>query len=146
MTELGQALGSRRTMERQVLAEILAELRRLRATSTEAMTRLTSGGAVNGVLGVETAAIGTAGVLTRSYGTPCGCIVVANPGTNTVTVVSGPPQGASAPTVGIGVTVIPASSWLAVPIGGPSWTIYGTAGDTVSVQAFAGLQAYGVAR
>ena len=62
-----------------------------------------------------------------------------------VTVHSGPPSssGATAPTTGRGVHQVAAGERSVMPIGDRAFTIWGTAGDELSIQAFTGLQPFG---
>jgi len=129
------------TSIRTLVAEMLQEIRLLRQTTTEEAGKL-RGQLVNNVLEVGTYTIAADGILARSYNVPCGSVAVINLGTAEVTVTSSPP-GPAAPAGGAGVTIVPASSWLSVPIGTRNITIYGTVGARVGLQAFTGMQAGG---
>jgi hypothetical protein len=144
MSHLGNELGSvtTRRAEREVLLEVLQEIRALREMSTHLMARHT-GGIVNGVLAVETFLIPVQGATSRSYGTPIGSVVVFNPGGRQLTVHNAALQS-SPPTVGTGVTLVPPGASVAVPVASPVFTVYGGAGDVVSIQAFTGLEGLGV--
>ncbi|WP_163570799.1 hypothetical protein [Fodinicola feengrottensis] len=74
-------------------------------------------------------------MISRNYHAPAGCIQVRNPGVHMITVSSAGPTG-SAPQVGPGVWQIPAASRDTVSLGSTIFTLYGTAGDTVSFQVF----------
>lgn len=125
---------------------MLTELRQLRQTSTELAAR-ERGGVVNGVLDVRVWAFDTSGLLALGYQVAIGSLVVANLSTTAeVTVQAGTQSGDSAPTSGRGIQVVPASSWLAVPIGSHACTLYGTAGQRIGLQVFTGMQAFGVSR
>jgi hypothetical protein len=125
------------------LDELLAEIRAYHATTSAFMAHLQGGGITNGVLEVATDNIPTGGALTRSYHVQCGSLLVVNAGGGAVTISAGPP-GPSAPQVGPGVQILPAQSFLAVPINHHAWTVWGTVGQNISWQAFTGLQSLGV--
>lgn len=117
----------------QILAgEMLAELRRIAATTTEWAERL---GALvtNHVLEVFTLTFPAAGYIDREYQVAAGCVVVDNQsGSNTVTVSSAGPGGVT-PT-GTGTVRVPAGKVRVVNVASRHVTIYGTAGDYVTVQ------------
>lgn len=142
MSHILNALGAPTRAEREMLAQLLEEVRRIRLTSTDLMARFTSG-TLNGVLEVTTETFDTNGRITRQYHTPCGSLLVINPVATAVTVAAAAPAQTT-PDKGVGVMIVNAYSWLAIPIGGRSWTAYGTAGNKLSIQAFTGLQALGV--
>jgi hypothetical protein len=125
------------------LEDLIAELRAYHATSSAFMAHLQAAGITNGVLDSFTDVFPTVGYLTRSYHVQCGSLVVVNAAATTVTISPGPP-GSSAPQAGPGIQVIPASSWLTLPIQHHAWTAWGTATAQLSWQAFTGLQPYGV--
>jgi hypothetical protein len=132
--------------ERELLGEMLAELRQLRETTTELAAR-ERGGVVNGVLDVRVHVFDASGLLALGYQVGIGSLLLGNLSTTaTVTVQAGTQSGDSAPTSGRGVQVVPAASWLAVPIGSHAVTLYGTAGETIDLQVFTGMQALGVSR
>lgn len=125
------------------LDELLAEMRAMNARNSAFMARLQAGGITNGVLESFTDVFPTSGIISRQHHVQCGSLVVINASTHSVTVTPGPP-GSSAPVGGPGVQVIPASTFMTVPINDHVWTAWGTATDQLSWQAFTGLQAYGV--
>lgn len=135
---------SRREQEDLVFAELLDLLRQRRATDTAAAAERRAN--LNGVLDVATGTFDSAGVISLAYPVAVGSVVVTNPNATSVTVSSSPAQGTAAPTTGRGVQVVPASSWLGIPIGSHTVTLYGAVGATVSWQTFTGLQALGVYR
>lgn len=118
--------------ERTLTALMLAELREQNALMTEFTARLGSQ-IQNNVLEVATRVIPATGVVSGEYGVAAGCIVVDNLSGSSVTVSSAGPQG-SAPISGIGVTIVPAGVMRVVNLASRSWSIYGTAGDTVTYQ------------
>ena len=144
-TPMPEAPVERKMSPNDLLNAMLSELRVMNQTSTQIAAKL-KGGIVNHVLEVSTFKIPSVGYKVCEYNTAIGSVVVANLGDNTVTVQSGTQSGEAAPTIGIGVQVLPGRTWLAIPIGANSVTIWGTAGDSISFQAFTGMQAYGVAR
>jgi hypothetical protein len=125
------------------LEDLIAELRAYHATSSAFMARLQAAGITNGVLDSFTDVFPAVGYLTRSYHVQCGSLVIINAAATAVTITPGPP-GPTAPQVGPGIQVIPASSYLTVPIQHHSWTAWGTEDAQLSWQAFTGLQPYGV--
>lgn len=125
-----------RQAERQLVDELLCELRQLRETSSAAAVAAQS--ALNGVLAVETIVIPAGGVVSRQYRTQVGSVVVANHGTATVTVSSSP-QGPGAPSSGQGLHPVSKSTAVSIPIGSHTVTLYGTADDVVGLQVYTGL-------
>lgn len=124
-----------------VAVEILAELRLARDIRTAEAARRNSQ-LLNDVLEVGSFIIPADGILIRSYQTGVGSIVVANASGFTVTVQAGTTSSSAAPTSGRGVQVIPNNSWLGIPIGAHAFTIFGTPGTTVSIQAYTSM--YGI--
>lgn len=122
--------------ERLFYMEMLAEMRRLCATTTEGFARLT-GRSVNNVLDVQTQPIPTAGYIQLTYGTAAGAIEVSNlsAGTGTVTVHASGPAG-SAPTYGIGVYRVAPGATRTISVDSHQITIYGTAADVVCWQVW----------
>ena len=129
----------------EVLASLVEELRYIHGTQTELISHLRSQ-AQNGVLEVATLQFDTNGQLTRSYNTPVGSVIVVNASAAVMTVQAGGASGPGAPSGGRSVQLVPASSWLAIPIAAHQFTVYGVANNWVSFQAFTGLQAFGIAR
>lgn len=122
-------------------AEVLAQLRNLNQTMTEQAARV-AGRMVNNVIHVATYlfvadAAGATPSVTIDCRVAAGSIDVVNlAAANVVTVAAGPPM-AYAPPSGIGVGVVLGASHRTLAIGGRQITLYGTAGDRVSVQVFA---------
>lgn len=83
-------------------------------------------------LAVETWVIPANGVLTRDWATPYASVTVANQGAQPMTVVSGTP-GDVAPVNGPGAAVVMAGKAAAWNLAGYTLTIYGTAGDRVTL-------------
>lgn len=133
---------SPRDAERLMQAELIAAVRSLTESSTEIASRIGRRGATNGVLDVFLDTIGASTYITRDYPVTVGSLVVTNHGATAITVMSGPP-GPAAPASGRGVQRIETLARLIVPIADRTFTIWGAAAVTVSVQAFTGLQPYG---
>lgn len=133
-----------RAPKADLTAEVLAELKLMRETMSNLAAHQRSQIA-NGVLEVATWKLDADGVLVRSFQTQVGSIIVTNATGAAVTVQAGTAGGSTAPDVGRGVQVIPDGAWLAIPVGSHAFTVYGTAGTSVGVQAFTGLQAFGAA-
>jgi hypothetical protein len=124
------------------LGQLLDALRQLQATSTDLIAAMHPR-AINSVLQVETFVFPASGVIQRDWPVACGSLVVAALGTHSVTVVAGSQVGQTAPLSGVGVSVVPANSWMSIPIATTAITLYGTSGDTASIQVFAGLASFG---
>lgn len=120
--------------ERLLAAELLQELRAIRAHMTDTNERRV-GGVVNHVLEVRTATFPTSGYLTYSWSVPAGCIEVNNMGTGTVTVESGGPSS-YVPAAGQGVYPVPAGTIQPVSLASQRVTLWGTSGETVAFHAF----------
>ena len=125
-----------REAEHLLVAELLQEIRTLRETSS-AHAQSLLGAVVNEVLVVETTKFDADGVVSRQYRTMVGSVVVANIGTADVSVSSSPPASGIGAT-GVGQYVVRKDTAVSVPIGSRTVTIYGTAGDTVGLQVYAG--------
>lgn len=121
--------------EHVLAAQMLEEMAASRAQLTAIGDRIGQMGARNHVLLVETVALDGAGQASRPFRASAGCVWVSNPGTHTVTVAPGGAQQ-QAPTVGVGVTVLPAASHGVVPLDSHQMTLYGTAGDVVSIVVY----------
>jgi hypothetical protein len=123
-----------RHAEMMLAAQMLAAFREYAQTHTDFMARL-AGNIVNDTLQVLTATFDSTGVITRDFHVAVGSLEVENLGTHIVTVVN---SGASSgpPTGGIGVRVVPANARRLVPIASRVWTVYGTAGDQVSLISY----------
>lgn len=91
----------------------------------------------NKVLWSGTAQIGTTGVWHHRMATGSLAAAVSNPNSTAVTLVAGGP-GAQAPAYGAGVWQVPANGQTSVNAPGPvsDWTLYGSAGQLVTVQLF----------
>ncbi len=117
--------------ELELMAAAAAQLR----TSTEYVAGL-AGQVINNVLDVFTATFDSTGMITRSYAVAAGSVKVRNlSGANAVTFAAGGPQ-ATVPTTGVGVAVVPLGVSDTVPLAGHEFTLYGTSGQSVSVQVF----------
>ncbi len=130
----------RRAVQEGELADLAAAVH----GQTEIMARLATG-LLNGVLDSGTYLIGADGYATESYNVAGGSLVVINySASNDMTVVTSGPGAGAAPTSGKGVFPVPAGAVLTLPLGSRTWTVYGTAGDQVGIQAFTGMLAAGV--
>lgn len=91
----------------------------------------------NKVLWSGTAQIGPTGVWHHRMATGSLAAAVNNPNGTALTLVAGGP-GASAPAYGAGVWQVPANGQVSVNAPGPvsDWTLYGAAGQLVTVQLF----------
>ncbi len=126
-------------VERVLAAEEYAALLHAAATQTEAIARLTSQ-IVNNVLRTELVRFDATGVKVLEFATAIGSVNVANHGAAAVTVASGTPTGGSAPSGGIGVASIRAGIAGTVNLTGTVVTLWGSAGDTATVQVFTRAQ------
>lgn len=113
---------------------MLQELRHMRQSMTEFTAEL-AGQIVNNVLAVETAQFASDGSpIFRSWHVAAGAIEVTAGGHAVTVVAAGP--AAVAPTVGVGVFVVPANTTRTVSLASRQVTLYGNIGDTVSFQVF----------
>lgn len=126
-----------RQAERVLAGEMLQELRTLQATMTSFVAKL-SGRITNNVLESGTRTFPAAGVITRDWGSVCGAVEVANLGAHTVTVAAGSANSTTAPTDGPGVFPVPAGAVRLVNVAAREVSFYGTSGEQISIQAFAG--------
>jgi hypothetical protein len=126
-----------RQAELLLAAEMLAEFRHMAITTTEFMSRL-AGRMVNNVLDVQTQVIPAApnAAIPLEYNVAAGAIFVDNQGTHPMTVAASAYTG-TAPTQGVGVTIVPAGAWRRINVASRNITIYGTAGDVVCFQVSA---------
>lgn len=141
--DLGKAATSAprgRRAEQVLASEQLFELRAMRAIMTKQAAR-TSGRMINDTLLTATYQFAVPGdgstpVVALDFRVAAGSIRVTNlSATNPVTVYPGAPMG-YAPAVGIGVAVVLQASSRVVVLGSHQCSIYGTAGDRVSVQVY----------
>lgn len=122
-----------------LFAEMLSALQAQAQTMTDIAARL-EGRMTNNVLQVKTLLLGTEGYETFDFGVAAGAVHVSNPGANIVTVdANGPRPGGTAPTTGVGVYRVPAANARTVPVASRVVTIYGTAGDYVSLVVYASV-------
>lgn len=118
-------------------AELLAELHHAMQANTAMVARL-AGGIINDTLEVATYVIPAAGSVSGRYKVAAGCIEVENLSlANEVAVVSRDNStDGTPPTAGLGMRIVPKASCRVVALNSHAWTIYGTAGDRLSVQVF----------
>jgi hypothetical protein len=128
-----------------VLAELVQELKQDRATMTETFERFRSG-IVNNVLLSTLATFDAEGRIAFDWHAPYGSVAVAAHGAGNVTVTNAGPA-ASAPTGGRGVHLVKGAHAAVINLLGTTLTLYGTAGEQVSLQVFTKPQppAYGPA-
>jgi hypothetical protein len=124
-----------KTMEATLLAELLEEIRLQRSQTTSELAKLRSG-IVNDVLSSGLVLLDAGGQYTESFFTPFGSLAVANHGTSDVVVQNGPP-GQGAPLRGKGVHRVPAGLERVFNMSATEYTIYGAAGQALSVEVFA---------
>jgi hypothetical protein len=129
-----------------MMAELNAAVRSLVESSTELAGRLGRRGAINSILESWAGVFPASGVLTRTYEVAAGSIAIENlSATHTLIVTTGVAAGdTGANTAGVGVSYVRANSLGRSPLADHSFTITGTAGDSISFEVFTGLQAYGV--
>lgn len=137
---------SAKQAEHVMWAELIGAVRSLYESSTELAARLGRRGASNGVLDVRGIIIPASGVVTGSYEVTAGSLVIDNlSAANTITVQSGVAAGDTGPQgAGTGVQYVGPGKRLIMPLNDRAWTLSGTAADKVNLQAFTGLQPFGV--
>lgn len=91
---------------------------------------------VNDCLSTETLTFPASGVVTRSWSVPFGSVAVTSLSTLTVTVVAGEDTNGTAPTSGAGVALVAAGKGATYVLSGRALTLYGKAGDSVTVSVF----------
>ena len=123
----------------------LAELSARLLSATETVERLANG-IRNHVLFAGTVTLNSDGLWTFGWGAMCGSAEITNVSASTTLTVA-PGISSVAPLQGPGVHKIQPQTFRIVNIDSSTMTIYGTAGDTVGVQAFTtgGLAGQGVA-
>lgn len=132
---------SRADAERHLNGEMLTAGRELTACVRQLADQLAAP-AVNPVLLVQLVTLDADGRWQYEGQGVIGSVLVGNHhATDSVTVQAG--EGASAPASGVGVQMVAAGHSLPVALRSRVLTVWGTPGTQVSVQAFAGLQAYG---
>jgi len=117
-----------------LVAELLEELRHNNATQTQLLGHLRSGIA-NDLLLVDLASFDAQGIITRDFPAPYGSVQVTNHSAATSVVVSADTPQGSAPT-GRGANQIEPKASAVVDLHGKALTLYGTAGERVSLQVF----------
>jgi hypothetical protein len=132
-------MSARLTAEDSLVLAQLAELTQRLTSQTETTERLANG-IINHVLFAGTVTLPAAdptGVsyVPFQYGATCGSVEITNSGTNLVTVLASVHSGV-VPTTGTGVHQVKPGRWRVLNIGSRFFTVYGTAGDVVGVQAF----------
>jgi hypothetical protein len=135
-----------RQQQALMTAELIDAIRSIQQTQTEIAGRLERRGAINGVMESWAGTFPTSGIITRTYEVAVGSVRVENlSAAGVVTIVAGVAAGDTGPqAAGVGVSYVRANSAGNAPIADHSITFVGTAGDRISFEVFAGLQAYGV--
>jgi len=119
-----------------IAAETLQELRHAYETNTALVARI-AGQIINDTLEVATYVIPATGVVSNQYKVAAGCIEVENfSNANQMIVVARADATGSPPSQGTGMRPIAKGTCRVVALNSHAWSIYGTAGDVVSVQAF----------
>jgi len=121
--------------ERVVATEILEELRLIRETTSSAAARLNSG-VVNDVLAVRMVTLDADGVYSTDFRTMVGSVAVFNHNAAGNIIVSSGPKASSIGAQGSGQALIRPGIAAVVPIGSHTVTLYGTAGNIVTLHAF----------
>lgn len=121
------------TTSQQLNAELLEELRYVRA-HTSRTAELLATGVKNNVLQVGTGTFGASGMRQFAWQATCGSVVVRNlSAQSSVTVAAGP---ASVTPTGVGSWTIPAGCKDTVNTNSRVVTLYGTDGESFCYQAF----------
>lgn len=116
--------------------ELLAQFQHFVQTQTQATARL-AGRIVNDVLEVGSAKLDGNGTLTLQFHVAVGAIFIDNTaGHDVIVVAGGLNTSATAPPPGVGVYRVRTLTARPVNIAGRQVTIYGTAGDEISYQAY----------
>jgi len=115
--------------------ELLAEIRLMRETNSEVAAHFRSG-VLNEVLAVRMVVLDADGTASLEFRSMVGSVVVANHNAAGNITVSSSPKAASVGNQGSGQFLIRPGVAASVPIGSHTVTLYGTAGNVVSVQAF----------
>lgn len=127
---------SRRAVKDALTAELLVELRHMAQTQTE-WTEQLAGQVINHVLEVRTITFDATGQYPLQWKVAAGSIEVSNPtGNGTVTVSSGGSNSTTAPPTGVGVYQVPGGTCRTVSVASRQVTLYGTAGQSISIQVF----------
>lgn len=131
MTALTEAARTREA----VFEALLTHLQHQAVTQTEIVAYLTSG-MVNNVLLVELITFDATGAATREFGTAIGSVSVANHSdTGSVIVQAGGSAGLP-PGGGVAIAKVRKATFAVLNLTGHVVTLYGTAGDTATLQAF----------
>jgi hypothetical protein len=121
---------------RELVHEMLEELRLIRATNTAIDERGKRSQIKNNVLLVELVRFPAEGYIVRDFHVTVGSIGVINhDDTNSITYQTGT-GGGSAPGNGVGIQRVEPQSFLTIPVGDRSFTLFGTSGEACSVQVF----------
>lgn len=131
-----------------MLAELMSAVRSLVESSTELAGRLQRRGAINGVIESWAGPIPTVngiGLFQRTYEVAVGSIHVTNLSAQKLIINAGQITGdTGGNAAGVGVSYVLPNQIGRSPIGDHSFAITGNPGDLISIEVFAGLQAYGI--
>ncbi|RGC65002.1 hypothetical protein C5N14_30900 [Micromonospora sp. MW-13] len=134
---------SPREAERLMQAEMMQAVASLCESTTALAARLGGRtGATNGVLLVRLVAL-PAGRWSYAGPVAVGSVLITNHHATDPLYVASGDQG-DVPVQGLGVQRVEAGATLSMPIGAHAFTIAGPVDAVASVQAFAGMQAYGI--
>lgn len=126
-----------RRAQDMVSSQMLAEIQHSLLTQTEAIARI-AGGIRNNVLESATYTFDASGVIQGRYKVAAGSMDVDNlSAANPMVLVPRADAGGTPPSQGIGMRVIPKSSYRpSIPLDSHEWTLYGTQGDQVSLAVY----------
>lgn len=143
----GPPVLSRKDAERLMQAELLMAVRSLNDASTRVADQLAGRqGAINGVLGVRLHLFANGAPFMWDHPVVVGSILVTNhSAAAAVTVASGDSGGDTVPGPGVGRAKVEKGQMVPIAVGTRALTIWGADGDFLTVQAFTGMQAFGIA-
>lgn len=126
-----------RKAQAMVSSQMLAEIQHALNTQTEQIARI-AGNIRNNVLESGTYTFDASGVIQGRYKVAAGSIDVDNlSAANAMILVPRADSGGTPPSQGIGMRVIPKASFRpSLPLDSHDWTLYGTAGDQVSLAVY----------
>jgi hypothetical protein len=138
---------TKRDADNLMQAEMLTAMRELVESTTELTSLIGRQGTLNGVLRVGTYKFNADGVMELSHPVTVGSALIFNPSDNpsdAITVQLGPGAAAATPGYGQGFQYVPGGRSLPVAVGQKAIVLYGQTDGLVCVQAFTGLQAFGI--
>lgn len=132
-------MSNNRSLENAIMLQVAEQLRDMQAKYTEGWTRLTAN-LINDVISSGMHVIPSAGYWYDGFNVPYGSLFVINHSDFDVVVTSGTPISSTPPTLGTGVRLVPAQSSSVINQTGTAYTIYGQAGDAVTVEVYSKSQ------